>query len=149
MIYGKITLEDWRTACVEGEEPESSFESYNLRLFFFGTLYNRDTLQATPDVYQCQACCRCVSIRSGIWLFTSGRFVHHSILFRKMNAEWCATIMARIIPSIVTLMVICHFLAILEDQLEENFEPNLVSLSTFLQRGILKKNNSPYSMFIL
>ena len=34
MIYGKITLEDWRTACVEGEEPESSFESYNLRLFF-------------------------------------------------------------------------------------------------------------------
>ena len=49
MIYGKITLEDWRTVCVEGEEPESSFESYNLRLFFFGTLYNRDTLQATPD----------------------------------------------------------------------------------------------------
>ena len=49
MIYGKITLEDWRTACVEGEEPESSFESYNLRLFFFGTLYNRDILQATPD----------------------------------------------------------------------------------------------------
>ena len=48
MIYGKITLEDWRTVCVEGEEPESSFESYNLRLFFFGTLYNRDTLQATP-----------------------------------------------------------------------------------------------------
>ena len=44
MIYGKITLEDWRTVCVEGEEPESSFESYNLRLFFFGTLYNRDTL---------------------------------------------------------------------------------------------------------
>lgn len=26
MIYGKITLEDWRTVCVEGEEPESSFE---------------------------------------------------------------------------------------------------------------------------
>lgn len=50
MIYGKITLEDWRTVCVEGEEPESSFESYNLRLFFFGTLYNRDILQATPDV---------------------------------------------------------------------------------------------------
>ena len=27
MIYGKITLEDWRTVCVEGEEPESSFET--------------------------------------------------------------------------------------------------------------------------
>ena len=50
MIYGKITLEDWRTVCVEGEEPESSFESYNLRLFFFGTLYNRDILQATPMI---------------------------------------------------------------------------------------------------
>ena len=28
MIYGKITLEDWRTVCVEGEEPESSFEKF-------------------------------------------------------------------------------------------------------------------------
>lgn len=44
MIYGKLTLEDWRTACVKGDEPESSFESYNLRLFFYGTLYNRDVL---------------------------------------------------------------------------------------------------------
>ncbi len=26
MIYGKITLEDWRTVCVEGEEPESSLK---------------------------------------------------------------------------------------------------------------------------
>ena len=49
MIYGKFTLEDWRTACVEGEEPESSFENHHLRLFFFGTLYNRDVLQAAPD----------------------------------------------------------------------------------------------------
>lgn len=49
MIYGKIDLENWRTACVEGEEPESSFESDGLRLFFYGILYNRDTLQATPD----------------------------------------------------------------------------------------------------
>ncbi|AVM52053.1 asparagine synthase [Bacteroides zoogleoformans] len=49
MIYGKITLENWRTILLEGEEPESSFESCNLRVFFYGTLYNRDTLQATPD----------------------------------------------------------------------------------------------------
>lgn len=50
--------------------------------------------------------------------------------------------MARIIPSIVTLMVILPLPGnFLEDQLEESFEPNLVSLSTFLQRGILKKNN--------
>lgn len=49
MIYGKITLENWRTALVEGEEPESSFESYNLKVYFYGTLHNRDMLQATPD----------------------------------------------------------------------------------------------------
>ena len=46
MIYGKLSLKDWRTARVEGETPESSFESYNFRLFFFGTLYNRDQLQS-------------------------------------------------------------------------------------------------------
>ena len=48
MIYGKLSLKDWRTARVEGETPESSFESYNFRLFFFGTLYNRDQLQSSP-----------------------------------------------------------------------------------------------------
>ena len=26
MIYGKLSLKDWRTARVEGETPESSFE---------------------------------------------------------------------------------------------------------------------------
>lgn len=49
MIYGKLSTEDWRTAQVMGEEAESSFESHNLRLFFYGTLYNRDVLQAAPD----------------------------------------------------------------------------------------------------
>ena len=39
MIYGKLSLKDWRTARVEGETPESSFESYNFRLFFFGTSF--------------------------------------------------------------------------------------------------------------
>lgn len=48
MIYGKLILEDWQTARVGGEEPDSSFESHNLRLFFYGTLYNRDSLQETP-----------------------------------------------------------------------------------------------------
>ena len=48
MIYGKLSLKDWRTARVEGETPESSFESYNFRLFFFGILYTRDQLQSSP-----------------------------------------------------------------------------------------------------
>lgn len=47
MIYGKITLKDWRTIRIEGEQPESFFESPDLRLFFYGKLYNRDALQAT------------------------------------------------------------------------------------------------------
>lgn len=49
MIYGKLTLEDWCNVSVEGETPDSFFEDHNLRLFFYGKLYNRDTLQATPD----------------------------------------------------------------------------------------------------
>lgn len=49
MIYGKLVLADWRTVCVEGDVPESSFESHNLRLFFYGTLHNRDILQAAPE----------------------------------------------------------------------------------------------------
>lgn len=48
MIYGNLFLADWRTARPEGEEPESSFESPRLRLFFFGTLYNGDVLRAAP-----------------------------------------------------------------------------------------------------
>lgn len=49
MIYGKLTSQDWHTNRVEGETPESVFESSELRLFFYGTLCNRDTLHATPN----------------------------------------------------------------------------------------------------
>lgn len=49
MIYGKLTLEDWRNACVEGEAPDSYYESPDLRLFFYGILHNRDMLQTASD----------------------------------------------------------------------------------------------------
>lgn len=49
MIHGKLSLQNWRTAEVSGEAPQSYFESYNLRLFFYGTLYNKDTLHAKAD----------------------------------------------------------------------------------------------------
>lgn len=49
MIYGKLSLENWHTAQVMGEEPESIFESHNLRLFFYGVLYNRDKFEATSE----------------------------------------------------------------------------------------------------
>ena len=42
MIYGKLTLQDWHNVHVMGEVPESSFESPDLRIFFYGTIYNRD-----------------------------------------------------------------------------------------------------------
>lgn len=49
MIYGKLTLEDWRNVKVRGEAPESIYESHNLRLFFYGSLCNRDILRATSQ----------------------------------------------------------------------------------------------------
>lgn len=105
MIYGKITLEDWRTVCVEGEEPESSFESYNLRLFFFGTLYNRDILQATPDDTNAKlAADAFLSDPAYGFSRLDGSF---TIVYYSENE--CGVVRdhhARIIPSIVTLMVI-------------------------------------------
>ena len=141
MIYGKITLEDWRTACVEGEEPESSFESYNLRLFFFGTLYNRDTLQATPDDTNAK-------------LAADAFLSDPAYGFSRLDGSFTIVYYSENECGVVRdhhgthYPVYCHIdgnfatsWQFLEDQLEENFEPNLVSLSTFLQRGILKKNN--------
>lgn len=49
MIYGKLTLQDWHNVHVMGEVPESSFESPDLRIFFYGTIYNRDLLPISPD----------------------------------------------------------------------------------------------------
>ena len=49
MIYGKLALEDWRNMRVLGEAPESFFETPDLSVFFYGTIYNRDTLEVTPD----------------------------------------------------------------------------------------------------
>lgn len=141
MIYGKITLEDWRTVCVEGEEPESSFESYNLRLFFFGTLYNRDILQATPDDTNAK-------------LAADAFLSDPAYGFSRLDGSFTIVYYSENECGVVRdhhgthYPVYCHIdgnfatsWQFLEDQLEENFEPNLVSLSTFLQRGILKKNN--------
>lgn len=49
MIYGKLGLENWRTAEIGGEEPQFSFETSGLRLFFYGTLYNKDSFPSVPD----------------------------------------------------------------------------------------------------
>ncbi len=48
MIYGNLVLKELKEACLEGEVSESLFDSADLRLFFFGTIYNRDMLHALP-----------------------------------------------------------------------------------------------------
>lgn len=50
MIYGKLSLEDWRTACMGGDKPESLFDSNDVRIFFYGTLCNRDAFSVAPQL---------------------------------------------------------------------------------------------------
>ena len=45
MIYGRLTLsDDWRTAQVQGDTPESFYQNDEIRIFFWGIVYNRDIL---------------------------------------------------------------------------------------------------------
>jgi len=49
MIYGNLLSDNWKVARLEGEPAESFFETSDLRLFFWGTIYNRDLLHADID----------------------------------------------------------------------------------------------------
>lgn len=146
MIYGKLTLEDWQTARVEGEEPESSFESHNLRLFFYGTLYNRDSLQESPEdtnariaasayladnddgfsrldgsftiVYYSEGHCGIARDRHGI------HYPVYTTLGGHFSSSW--------------QYLHEHCLAD-----EHRYDP--ITLSSFLQRGLLKKGRFPLS----
>lgn len=47
MIHGKLTFaDDWRTAQVQGDTPESFYQNDEVRMFFWGVVYNRDVLLA-------------------------------------------------------------------------------------------------------
>ena len=142
MIYGKITLEDWRTASVEGEEPESSFESYNLRLFFFGTLYNRDTLQATPDDTNAQLAAD-VFLSDPVHNFSrlDGSF---TIVYYSENA--CGVVRdhhGTHYPIYCTDDgVFASSWQLLAEQMGSDVYCNSLSMSAFLQCGILEKGES-------
>ena len=96
MIYGKLSLKDWRTARVEGETPESSFESYNFRLFFFGTLYNRDQLQSSLADSNAKLVADAYLADSNYGFSRlDGSFT--IVYYSRRNAVLCAIIMVRII----------------------------------------------------
>lgn len=140
MIYGKITLEDWRTACVKGEEPQSSFESYNLRLFFYGTLYNRDVLEADPADSNAKLAADAF-LSDTLYGFSrlDGSF---TIVYYSENE--CGVVRDRHgthYPVYCTtdgnFSTSWQFLV---DQSEGIFRYSPISLSSFLQRGIMKTN---------
>lgn len=142
MIYGKITLEDWRTACVEGEEPESSFESYNLRLFFYGTLYNRDTLQASPEDSNAKLAADAY-LSDSLYGFSrlDGSFT--IVYYSENECGIARDHHGTHYPIYCTLDGnFSTSWKFLEEQSEEAFSYNPVSLSAFLQRGILKEGRS-------
>lgn len=139
MIYGKLSLKDWRTAPVMGEEPESAFESADLRLFFYGILYNRDVLQSTSK--NSNAKIAAVAYASDpVYGFSrlDGSFTivyytekecgivrdHHGTHYpiyctddKNFSTSW----------------------QFLKKQSQKTFSYNPSALSTFLQRGILKQ----------
>ncbi|MDR0988023.1 MAG: asparagine synthase [Prevotellaceae bacterium] len=49
MLHGLLQLNPTQEQLPQGLEPSSSFEHPRLRLLFYGTLYNRDLLQTSPD----------------------------------------------------------------------------------------------------
>lgn len=143
MMYGKITLEDWRTACVEGEEPESFFENHCLRLFFFGTLYNRDLLQATPDDTNAKLAADAFLSDSAYGFSRlDGSF---TIVYYSENE--CGVVRDHHgTHSPIYYMSGAGFSTswevLKERSGKKETDYNLVALSAFLQRGILKENSS-------
>ena len=139
MIYGKLSLKDWRTAQVMGEEPDSVFESADLRLFFYGILYNRDVLQSTSEDSNAKIAAAAYA-SDPVYGFSrlDGSFTivyytekecgivrdHHGTHYpvyctddKNFSTSW----------------------QFLQKQSQKSFSYNPSALSTFLQRGILKK----------
>lgn len=147
MIYGKLTTEDWRTAHVMGEEAESSFESHNLRLFFYGTLYNRDVLQAAPDDSNAKLAAEAYlnDLLSGFSRL-DGSFI---IVYYSANE--CGIVRdhhGTYYPVYCTLdgyfATSWKYLA----KLVKSYSYNPVALSQFLQRGIMSETNFVISNFV-
>lgn len=142
MIYGKLDIEGWRTACVGGEAPESSFEDSNLRLFFFGILYNRDTLQATPAESNARIAAR-VYASDPVWGFSrlDGSFivVYYSERECGVVRDHHGTHSSVYYTSDGAFSTSWHYLV---EQSGRPFVCDRVALSSFLQRGILREGCS-------
>ena len=138
MIYGKLSLESWHTAEVGGEVPQSSFESYNLRLFFYGVLYNRDILKADSDDTNAKLAAD-VFLSDPVYGFSrlDGSF---TIVYYSENE--CGVVRdhhGTHYPVYCTMDGdFATSRCFLDKQLEE-FYYNTLTLSEFLQRGFLKR----------
>lgn len=145
MIYGKISFQDWRTARMKGEEPESFFENEDLRLFFYGTLYNRDAFQSTPD-------------DSNAKLAATAYLADPFSGFSRLDGSFIIVYYSDNECGVVRDHHGTHYpiyytsdgtyatsWQLLKEQIGETNGYNPVSLSAFLQRGILKKDHSAVS----
>ena len=145
MIYGKLSLDGWRTAQVMGEEPESVFESADLRLFFYGILYNRDVLQSTSADSNAKIAAA-VHSADPVYGFSrlDGCFtiVYYTEKECGIVRDHHGTHYPVYCTSDKNFATSWQFL---EEQSRKTFNYNPRALSAFLQRGILKKGSGAMS----
>ena len=139
MIYGKLSLKDWHTAQVMGEEPDSVFESADLRLFFYGILYNRDVLQSTSEDSNAKIAAA-VYTADPVYGFSR---LDGSFTIVYYTEKECGIVRDH---HGTHYPVYCTFdknfatsWQFLQKQSQKSFNYNPCALSAFLQRGILKK----------
>lgn len=144
MIYGKLTLEDWCNICVEGEKPESIYERHDLRIFFYGTLYNRDVFHASLDDTNAK-------------LVADAYLKDRHLAFARLDGSFTIIYYTEAECGIVRDHHGMHIpvyytkkgeFATSPITLSENFtiscRPDKKSLSNFLQSGLLSKSNSTF-----
>lgn len=139
MIYGKLSLKNWRTTQVMGEEPDSVFESADLRLFFYGILYNRDVLQSTSEDSNAKIAAA-VYTADPVYGFSR---LDGSFTIVYYTEKECGIVRDH---HGTHYPVYCTFdknfatsWQFLQKQSQKSFNYNPCALSAFLQRGILKK----------
>lgn len=139
MIYGKLALEDWRNMRVLGETPESFFETPDLSVFFYGTIYNRDTLQVTPD-------------DSNAKIVAEAYLKDADLGFSRLDGSFTIIYYSKDNCGIVRDHHGTHYPVYytsdgkfatswqyLQESTSESFKCHPISLSSFLQRGIIDK----------
>ncbi len=161
MINGTIATTAWQTNSVQGEEPESCFCNDRLQLFFYGTLYNRDTLlNSLADNSAVDASCSNAGLIATLYQTVCDREnVSGSAVFllRKVFSGLDGSFTIVLYSDKLSALVRDHhgthypLYYTLKGRFstswqelggETPFVPYTVSLSTFLQRGILPSGYS-------